>query len=37
MGKISPPLSSQCDYILVIIIKEEDLGAILASSVNMPK
>lgn len=34
MVKMSPPLSLQYDYILVIIIKEQDLGAILASSVN---
>lgn len=36
MVKMSPPLSLQYDYILVIIIKEQDLGAILASSVNKP-
>lgn len=35
MVKISPPFSLQYDYILVIIVKEQDLGDILASSVNM--
>lgn len=36
MMKISPPLSLKYDYILVIIIKEQDLGVILAISVNVP-